>query len=386
MLSGECRIILIKLNRVMHHPIISLSRRLRQTPYTNRVAASGVKGYTVYNHMLLPTYFRSVEEDYHHLKSAVQVWDVACERQVQVWGPDAARLVQILTPRDISSMSDDRCIYIPIVDSDGGMINDSVALKVEDERYWLSIADSDVLLWVAGLAHGMGLDVQICEPDVSPLAVQGPKSDTLMERVFGPKIHDIGFFQFKRLAFGETDFLVSRSGYSKQGGFEIYVEGEAWGLAVWDALFEGGKDLDVFAGCPNLIERIEGGLLSYGNDMTRKNSPFECGLGRFFYPRLSMDCIGGEALRIEAERGVSQIIRYLSIEGPNVPPCIKPWPVFLNGTKVGQVTSAAHSPDFKTNVAIGMIASDHCSEGTRLSVKTPTGLFDLEVHENPFIL
>jgi dimethylsulfoniopropionate demethylase len=261
--------------------MISPSRRLRRTPFSEGVEAAGVTAYTVYNHMLLPTVFRSLQEDYHHLKNAVQVWDVACERQVEVRGPDAARLVQMLTPRDLRGMLPGQCYYVPMVDETGGMLNDPVAVKLSEDRWWISIADSDLLLWVKAMANGYRLDVLIDEPDVSPLAVQGPKADALMERVFGESVTQVRFFRFGHFDFQGRDLVIARSGYSKQGGFEIYVEGADIGMPLWNALMEAGRDLDVRAGCPNAIERIEGGLLSYGNDMTRENTPHECGLGRF---------------------------------------------------------------------------------------------------------
>ncbi|MEL6841504.1 MAG: dimethylsulfoniopropionate demethylase, partial [Pseudomonadota bacterium] len=249
---------------------ISPSRRLRRTPFSEGVEAAGVKAYTVYNHMLLPTVFESVEADYRHLKSAVQVWDVAVERQVELRGPDAARLMQMLTPRDLRGMLPGQCFYVPIVDETGGMLNDPVGLKLSEDRWWISIADSDLLLWVKALAYGYRLDVLVDEPDISPLAVQGPKADDLMARVFGDAVRATKFFRFGWFDFQGVSMAIARSGYSKQGGFEIYVDGFKNGMPLWHALFDAGKDLDVHAGCPNLIERIEAGLLSYGNDMTRE--------------------------------------------------------------------------------------------------------------------
>ena len=236
--------------------LISPSRRLRRTPFSEGVEAAGVKAYSVYNRMLLPTVFRSVEEDYRHLKTAVQVWDVAVERQVELRGPDASRLMQMLTPRDLRGMMPGQCYYVPMVDETGGMLNDPVALKLSEDRWWISIADSDLLLWVKGLAYGYRLDVLVDEPDVSPLAVQGPLADDLMERVFGGGVRAIKFFRFGWFDFQGTSFVIARSGYSKQGGFEIYVEGTQNGMPLWNALMEAGKDLDVHAGCPNAIERI----------------------------------------------------------------------------------------------------------------------------------
>lgn len=353
--------------------LLSPSRRLRRTAFSEGVEAAGVKAYTVYNHMLLPTVFRSVEEDYHHLKQAVQVWDVACERQVELRGPDAGRLAQLLTPRDLRGMLPGQCYYVPIVDETGGMLNDPVAVKLAEDRWWISIADSDLLYWIKGLAYGYRLDVLVDEPDVSPLAVQGPRADDLMAAVFGDAVRNIRFFKFTQLEFQGRHMVVARSGYSKQGGFEIYVEGEELGMPLWNALMEAGKSMDVRAGCPNLIERVEGGLLSYGNDMTDDNTPHECGLGRFCNTQTAIGCIGRDALLRVAKEGPVKQIRAVSIDGPAVPGCDRWWPLKHGAKTVGRVSSAAWSPDFRTNVAIGMVRMTHWEAGTELRVMAPGG-------------
>lgn len=324
--------------------------------------------------MLLPTVFESVEADYRHLKTHVQVWDVSCERQVELRGPDAARLMQMLTPRDLRRMLPGQCCYVPIVDETGGMLNDPVAVKLSDDRWWISIADSDLLLWVKGIANGYRLDVLVDEPDVSPLAVQGPKADELMARVFGDRVRDIRFFKFDMFEFQGRSLAVARSGYSKQGGFEIYVEGADIGMPLWNALFSAGEDLNVRAGCPNIIERIEGGLLSYGNDMTDDNTPHECGLGKFCNTHTAIGCIGRDALLRVAKEGPVQQIRPIAIKGDPVGACDRPWPVYAAGKRVGQVTSAAWSPDFGINVSIGMLRLSHWDPGTGLDVETPDGM------------
>ena len=361
--------------------ILSASRRLRRTPFSDGVEAAGVKAYTVYNHMLLATVYRSVEEDYRHLKEAVQVWDVACERQVELRGPDAGRLVQMLTPRDLRQMLPGQCYYLPIVDETGGMLNDPVTVKLSEDRWWISIADSDLLYWIKGLAYGYRLDVLVDEPDVSPLAVQGPKADDLMASVFGDAVRDIRFFNFAHFDFQGRDMVVARSGYSKQGGFEIYVEGGDVGMPLWNALMEAGRDMDVRAGCPNLIERIEGGLLSYGNDMTDDNTPHECNLGRFCNTQSAIGCIGRDALLRVAKEGPVKQIRAISIAGSAVSSCDRWWPLRAVDKVVGRVSSAAWSPDFNTNVAIGMVRMTHWDEGTELTVDTLDGPRQATVHE-----
>jgi Glycine cleavage system T protein (aminomethyltransferase) len=274
-----------------------------------------------------------------------------------------------------------QCLYVPIVDETGGMLNDPVAVKLAEDRWWISIADSDLLFWVKAVAHGWRLDVLVEEPDVSPLAVQGPKADDLMARVFGEAVREVRFFRFGQFAFEGRWLVVARSGYSKQGGYEIYVEGSDLGMPLWHALMEAGRDLDVRAGCPNLIERIESGLLSYGNDMTRENTPHECGLGRFCNTQTAIGCIGRDALLRVAMEGPVRQIRPIAIAGGPVPPCVELWPVTVGGKPVGRVSSAVWSPDFGTNVAIGMVRMTHWDPGTALTVETPDGPREAVVQE-----
>jgi len=349
-------------------PLLSPSSRLRKTPFSKGVEAAGIKAYTVYNHMLLPTVFDTPEIDYRHLKSHVQVWDVSCERQVEITGPDAFKLMQLLTPRDLTKMREDQCYYIPVVNDTGGMLNDPVALRRDEDRWWISIADSDLLFWIKGVAYGLRLNVRVGEPDVSPLAVQGPDAENLMARVFGEAVRDIRFFRHKKLPFNNTSMIVARSGYSKQGGFEIYVEGSDNGMPLWNALFEAGTDLEVRAGCPNLIERIEGGLLSYGNDATAENTPYECGLGKFCN-RLDGDYIGKSALENEQRNGPQKQIRAISVPGKPLQPISKATPLFREDKQLGQITSLAWSPDFQTNVAIGMVDKSCWKSATEMTVE-----------------
>jgi len=339
-------------------PQLSISKRTRSTPYTDRVTKAGVKAYTVYNHMLLATVYRSLEEDYRHLKEAVQVWDVSCERQVELTGPDAGRLAQLMTPRDLSRQRIGQCLYAPTCDRDGHLLNDPVTIKRDEDRYWISIADSDVIYFAKGLAAGLGLNVSIQEPDVFPLSVQGPKATDLMVSVFGESVRGIKFFGTQEVEFGGRSHLVARSGYSVQGGFEIYLSGADLGWALWDTLMEAGKSLDVHAGCPNLIERIEGGLLSYGNDITWEHTLSETGLARFCQT-VAPECVAYDALMTQT--APTRQLRYLQIDGPAMEPIATPIPLLDGQTYVGQISSVAWSPDYQTNVAIGVVDASHWS-------------------------
>ncbi len=338
----------------MTQPIITGSSRLRRTPYSEKVEEAGVKSYTVYNHMLLPTVFKSLEEDYFHLKRAVQVWDVSVERQIEVVGPDALKLLQMTTPRSLNKMKDDQCYYIPMVDAKGYMINDPVAVRLGQDRYWVSIADSDVIYYFKGLAEGLKLNVNVFEPDVNILSVQGPKANILIERMFGKEIVGIKFFNHKKIKFLEKEMIIARSGWSHQLCFEIYVDGSSYGEPMWNELFRLGNDLDVKAGCPNLIERIESGLLSYGNDINSTHTPYEAGLGRFLASGISENCLAFRSLKNKTKP--EKMIKPIQISGDPINP-ITYWVEIKNDNDeiVGQISSAIWSPDFDVNVAIGMV-------------------------------
>ena len=354
---------------------LNMSRRIRRTPYTARAEAHGVRGYSVVNHMLLPkAYATSVEEDYWHLREHVQIWDVGCQRQVQIAGPDAGTLVQLMTPRDLRGIRPGQGLYIPLIDENAGMLNDPVVLKLDDNKFWLSVADSDVLLLAKGIAFGRCLDVVVEEPDVFPLAVQGPKADALMQRLCGPAIGKLPYFGFGTFDILGTRQVIARSGYSKQGGFEIYLEGGHLGADLWDLVWDAGRDLDLRPGCPNLIERIEGGLMSYGNEFTRANNPLECGFSRFLHSGDGIDYIGREALIEIAREGPERHIMGVRFGGGALTGVTIPLAVMAgDGTRIGEVTSAIWSPRLSCNVGMGMIARGHWDAGTRIIIKDADG-------------
>ena len=363
------------MNLMSSVPGLAISRRIRRTPFTERIESLGVKGYSIVNHTLLPKAFESSNEEvYWHLREHVQLWDVSCQRQVEIRGPDAAKLVQWMTPRDLRQAKIGQCLYISLIDHNAGMINDPILLKLEEDHFWLSIADSDVLLWAKGLSLGCGFDVMVDEPDVSPLAVQGPKAELLMEKVFGTIVRKIRFFQFNTVDFKGNPLQVSRTGYSRQGGFEIYLDKSSLGIDLWDTLWEAGQELNVAPGYPNLVERVEGGLLSYGNEMTSANNPLECNLDHNCCLDGSLNYIGREALQKIAETGPTQRIRGVIFEGEPTPPCASPWPIIADGKQVGYTTTVVWSLQLKKNLSLAMIEAEFWNAGQNVQVETPDGL------------
>ncbi len=364
---------------------IARSRRLRSTPYTSRIEKQGVTAYTSYNHMLLPAAFGSLEDSYHHLKENVQVWDVAGERQVEISGKDSEKLVQLMTCRDLSKSKVGRCYYCPIIDDKAGLINDPVILKLGEERWWISIADSDVILFAKGLAIGNKFDVKIFEPNVDILAVQGPKSYKLMEKIFGKKITEMKFFGFDYFEFLGAKHLIARSGWSKQGGYEIYVENTKSGLALYDKLFEAGKEFNVKAGCPNLIERIESALLSYGNDMDNTDNPLECGLDKYVNLDTEVNFLGKEKLKDVKKKGISRKLMGVIIDAKEINVSKSIDLIDNKSSKIGELRSGVYSPHFKKVIGIAMLDKPYCvvSQAFKISINDST--FEGKVCDLPFI-
>ena len=365
---------------------VAKSRRLRSTPYTSRIEKQGVSSYTIYNHMLLPAGFNDpLEESYKHLKSHVQVWDVAAERQVEISGKDSAQLVQLMTCRDLSISKDGRCYYCPIIDNQGGLINDPIILRLSSEKWWLSIADSDVILFAKGLATGYNFDVQIVEPKVDIMAIQGPKSFALMEKIFGKKITELNFFSFDYFKFKGTKHLIARSGWSKQGGYEVYVENTASGLELYDYLFEMGKEFNVKPGCPNLIERIESALLSFGNDFDNNDNPFECGFDKFVNLDSDIIFLGKEKLKKIKTEGITKKLMGVIIDAKEINFSESIELTDENNNFLGELRSSVYSPYFHKVIGIAMLKKPYWEVSQSIKIKINDEFYIGTVCKLPFI-
>ena len=364
---------------------IAKSRRIRSTPYTSRIEKQGVTAYTVYNHMLLPAAFGSLEESCDHLKNNVQVWDVSAERQVEISGNDAAKLIQLMTCRDLSKSKIGRCYYCPIIDENGNLVNDPVILKLAEDRWWVSIADSDVIFFAKGLASGNNFNVKIFEPNVDILAIQGPKSFDLMEKIFGKEIKELKFFGFNYYDFKGVKHLIARSGWSKQGGFEIYVENTKSGLELYDQLFELGKEFNVKAGCPNLIERIESGLLSYGNDFDNNDNPFECGFEKYVNLEADINFLGKNKLKKIQKDGIKRKLMGVQIDINKINLTKSLNIKDEKGNLIGDLRSACYSPHFKKSIGIAMINEPYCKASATGLLEIDGNSIAVKVCDLPFI-
>ncbi len=342
---------------------ITPSARLRPSPYFEATLKEGVCAFTTYNHMLMPTSYGHPLEEYWRLINGVSQWDVAVERQVQLRGPDAGKLAQILAPRELSKCKVGQGKYVPLCNHEGVLINDPILLKLADDLYWLSIADSNIWFWARAIAAERGLRVEVSEPDVSPMAIQGPKAVDVVAHVCGEWIRDLKYFWFRETQIQGIPVVVARSGWSKQGGYEIYLRDGAKGTQLWNIFREAGAPWGIGPGNPNWSERVESGLISFGGDTDDQTNPFEVRMGKYIDLHVPDDTIGIQALRrIHAEGPRRHSLGVILDEGEPVVPGFLWNPLFKAGEKVGHLTNTVFSIRFQKNLGFALI-SRACAVG-----------------------
>lgn len=359
--------------------------QIRKSPFFDATLRWGARDFSVYNHMYIPRDFGDPEQNFWNLVNAAILCDVAVERQVEITGPDAARFTQLLTPRNLSKMAVGQCKYVLITNADGGILNDPIALRLGSDHFWLSLADSDILLWAQGVAIHSGLDVTIREPDVSPLQLQGPKSGAIMQALFGDDILDLRYFWLREVWLDDIALIVSRTGWSSELGYELYLRDGSRGDALWERIMETGAPFGLRPGHTSTIRRIEAGMLSYHADMDAGTNPYELGLGRLVDLDTEADFIGKAALaRIHDEgprrKQVGLVIEGAPLKGPNT----DFWAVRKGGARIGKVTSAVYSPRLKQNIALALISADHAVPGDAVEVVMMDAPAVARIVERPF--
>ena len=365
--------------------LIQRGARLRRSPYFDATLRHGCQGYTIYNHMFLPIQYEDLKNEHERLLNDVTVWDVSVERQVEITGPDGLAFTNLLTPRDLNKCKVGQGKYVVITDEDGGIINDPVLLRLGENHFWLALADSDVLLWAKGVAYRSGMDVTIREPDVSPMQIQGPKSKDVVSALFGPAVLDLKYYYFLETEVDGIPVVVTRTGWSGEIGYELYLRDGSKGDELWERVMEAGKQYNIAPTGPSDIRRIEAGILNYGIDITLNENPYEVALDWLVDLDQEGDFIGKDALaRIKAE-GVSRKLVGVEISGDPLDLNMTRWPVSADGAEVGYITSAVYSPRLEKNIAYAMVPIEHADLGTRLTATVPHGDVPITVVKKPFI-
>ena len=359
--------------------------QIRKSPFFDATVKWGAKDFSVYNHMYIPRDFGNPEQNFWNLINDAIICDVAVERQVQVKGPDASKFVQMMTPRDLSNMKVGQCKYVILVNQNGGVLNDPILLKVSEDKYWFSLADSDILFWAQGLAANGDYDVEISEPDVSPLQLQGPKSREIMVKIFGDQISDLKYYWFKQFEFNHTELIISRTGWSSELGYEIFLTDSKVGNELYEHIMKIGEPMGLKPGHTSTIRRIEGGMLSYHADMTINTNPLELGMDKFIDLDKDFDFIGKDALIKIKNDGIKrkQVGLYLKnnrMDGPNT----RFWNLKYNNKVVGKITSAVYSPRLEQNIALAIVDIKYSNLNQKLTVDDGNSEFNAVVVNKPF--
>ena len=351
--------------------LVQRGARLRRTPYFAATQRYGAKAYTVYNHMLFPVRFADFEEEYWHLINDVTLWDVSVERQVEITGPDAFMLADRLTPRDLGRCAVGQGKYVAITAYDGGVINDPVLLRLGENHFWLALADSDVLLWARAVAHAFGFRVDVREPDVSPLQVQGPKAKAVVRTLFGEKVVGLRYYWFVETSLDGIPVVVTRTGWTGEVGYEIYLRDGSRGDELWERIMDAGRPHGIRPTGPSDIRRIEAGILNWGADITLDDNVYQVGLDRLVDEAKSADYIGREALARIRREGVTRKLVGIEIAGDPLDLNPEKWPVRAGAEVIGRVTSAVWSPRLRKNIGYAMVPVTHAAPGGTLAVELP---------------
>lgn len=365
--------------------LIQRGARLRRSPFFEATQRYGCKAYTVYNHTFLPSFYDDPEAEYRHLLEHVTLWDVSVERQTEITGPDAFRFASLLTPRDLSSCAVGQGKYVLITTPAGGIVNDPVLLRLGQNHFWLAAADSDLLLWARGVAAFAGMDVELNEPDVSPLQIQGPRSKEVVRDLFGEAALELRYYWFLETELDGIPIVVTRTGWTGEVGYEVYLRDGSRGDDLWERIMEAGRPYQIRPTGPSDIRRIEAGILNYGADMTLEDNPYEVGLDRLVDLDKEQEFLGREALRRVHDQGVSRRLVGVEIAGERIEFNMTKWPVRRGGEAVGRVTSAIYSPRFERNIGYAMVPVKLAEQGTELAVDSPWGERAARVVPMPFV-
>ncbi len=361
-----------------------LNPRIKKSPFFEKAVEYGATEFHPYNGMWMPVGYDSPVNEYWNVLERASLWDVGVQKCVEIAGPNAEAFMQLLTPRDITTIEPGRCAYVFLTNQDGGVLNDPVMLRLAEDRFWLSTADSDMYLWAKGVSAFAGHEVEITTPHVYPMQLQGPRSAEIMVDVFGEEILDLRYYRWMRSSVDGIDVVISRTGYSSELGYEVYLLGEARGGELWEILMTAGKPYGISPGSPNRIRRIEGGVLDYASDITPDENPLELGLDRLI--AWDTEFLGKAALEKVRNEGVRRRLIGLFLDGPALQKNNEHrWPVTSASTKVGFVTNAVHSPRLDRNIAFAMIDVPFDANDTVLTVETVEGVRSAERTTLPFI-
>ncbi|PSP91707.1 glycine cleavage system protein T [Halobacteriales archaeon QS_4_66_20] len=357
-----------------------VSTRVRKSPFFHKsFGENGAWRCTVYNRLYHPRGLVEPEDggamaEYEALTNSVTIWDVAVERQIRVKGPDAEALTNYVVTRDVSTMDAMDGKYVILCNEDGGVLNDPVLLRPEEDEFWFSISDSTLMQWLQGVNVGMDFDVEIDEIDVAPMQIQGPLSEDVMIDVVGEEVSEIPYYGLMESEIDGCEVLISQTGFSGEKGFEIYVKNAMENAErVWDPVHESVVEHGGMQIAPGHHRRIAAGIMSWGQDLDHETSPFQVNLGYQVPDDKDADYIGKEALERQqelienGEYPFNHKLIGLKIAGEPIRDYAPDFWLISDpdtGEEVGYLTSPWYNPDLDTNIGMGFVPADMLQEET----------------------
>ena len=372
------------MNATRNPPLITIGPRVRKSPFYEATLAAGASVFTIYNHMYMPSSYGDTLAEYWSIVEGVSLWDVSAERQIEISGPDAAAFVQLLTPRDINNCPVGRCRYVIFLDENAGIVNDAVLFRLEENRFWLSPGDGDVLLWAKAAAAMSPLNVTVHEPDASPLQLQGPLAPRVAHKLFGDLALELGYYQFQEVTLQGIPLVLSRTGWSGELGYELILQDSQRGTELWELCMAAGAEFGIKPACPSLARSMEGGLLSYCSDITLEDNPFTIGMDRLLDIDKPYDYVGKAALQKIAEHGTRRRLVGANFQGDPVRPNEHFLPVRVAGEVAGHLTRCVYSPRLQHNIALVNLPDEYAAPGTLIELDLPEGQRSAEVVALPW--
>jgi len=334
----------------------------------------------------MPVLYKNLIQEHHAVRNSVGVFDVSHMGEVYITGPQAYALVEYITSNDVSSLSDGRVQYSCMPNDEGGIVDDLLVYRFNEEKYLLVINASNIdkdVTWMTKQNEKFGATITNASDEYSLLAVQGPNAINTLQKLTTVNLSDVPYYHFVEGNLAGIDMIISNTGYTGAGGFELYVKNNE-ALALWNSVFEAGQEYQIEPcglGARDTL-RLEKGFCLYGNDINDTTSPIEAGLGwitKFNQPFHMSDY----HLKIKEEKPKKKLVGFELIDRgiprQHYPICT------AEGTVIGEVTSGTQSPSLNKAIGLGYVASEFSKSGSEIYIEVRGKLLKAVVCKIPFL-
>ena len=335
----------------------------------------------------MPVLYKNLIQEHHAVRNAVGVFDVSHMGEVFITGDKAFDLVQYMTSNDVSALSDGRVQYSCMPNDQGGIVDDLLVYRFANDRYFLVINASNIekdLAWMHKQNEKFGATIENKSDDYSLLAIQGPKAINALQKLTEVNLSDIPYYHFTEGVLAGMNMIISNTGYTGAGGFELYVKNNEV-EALWNAVMDAGAEFNIEPcglGARDTL-RLEKGFCLYGNDINDETSPIEAGLGwitKFNNPFHMSE----HHLEIKNNKPTKKLVGFELIDRgiprQHYPICS------ADGTVIGEVTSGTMSPTLNKAIGMGYVSSENSAAGSEIYIEVRGKLLKAQVVKIPFLV